>query len=350
MEMALSESLGMPVHLRGVFSIRLVPSVGVSGTDLWVGETDAAGPFVQSNFFQVEIALLPLFDKKLHILALSASQGLMDPQRFQAQKASRDEAGAARVELPRIERLVLEDFSVDLPGHRLLVQSFELSEFDAGKESSLSLEFSLQSGRSEPISFAAQTSLLISPADALVVLDIETLEIETALQSFEAITGTFSWMAAQQLLEGHLDWQRADAGVVSLTAAMDTDSIAGTAALDLLPHGKVGKASAQVAFKQSHQGIEFPSIRLSYENQQAEGSGCLVTGESVALNLSLVSDYVNLDLLEALISPAGEGGDPAIPFALNLNFSVREIHAAGTVAHHSEIQTGKPPDCSIPLD
>ena len=38
LERTLSEQVGMPVHLNGDFNIKLLPSVGVSGTELVVSD------------------------------------------------------------------------------------------------------------------------------------------------------------------------------------------------------------------------------------------------------------------------------------------------------------------------
>jgi hypothetical protein len=348
LETALSQSLGMPVHLLGEFSIRLLPSVRVMGTELLVGEP--ATPFVQSDSFSVEVALLPLLDRKLHVLALSAQQGSMNLHQTPAPKSSSGKGETAPFELPRIERLILEDFSVDLSGDSLHVSHFELGEFQAGKKSSLSLELSLANEMSQNVRLVAQTTLLVNSALTLLEWNINALEIHTGQQSFTAIAGAFSWQGASHLLEGKLDWNRTDAGDWGLAVSMDTGQMFGSVALDYFPQGDQDKAGARLDFRQTRQGLEFPRIELSYGDQQAAGSGCLLTGESIALDLSLASDYLNLDSIETLFSGNGSGGSTELPFDLNLVFSAREIHAAGAIVYESEIRAGKPPDCNIPLN
>ena len=207
LEAALADSLGMPVNVRGDFSIRLLPSVGVSGTDLLIGDSDGSGSFVESETFHANIALRPLIDQKLHILAFSAAHGLLDPQKFRKRKRSGADTTKSSLELPRIEQLVLEDFRIALPGSSLLVQKLELKEFQAGNTAALIFELSLHSAEGEIAVVTALTSLLVRPGAEQIIVEIEEFKIESETQTLQGITGDISWRPEQQLLETRLAWQ-----------------------------------------------------------------------------------------------------------------------------------------------
>jgi len=351
LEAALADSLGMPVNVRGDFSIRLLPSVGVSGTDLLIGDSDGSGSFVESETFHANIALRPLIDQKLHILAFSAAHGLLDPQEFRQRKRGGADTTKSSLELPWIEQLVLEDFGIALPGSSLLVQKLELKEFQAGNNAALNFELSLHSAEGEIAAVTALTSLLVRPGAEQIIVEIEEFKIESETQTLEGITGDISWRPEQQLLETRLAWQGDGVGAFQLSGSLHTAAVNGSIAMDFLAPGIATPLRTQLDFTRQAKGIEFPSIQLSFDDQRVAGSGCLLSENKWALNLDLTSDYVNLDQLKPLYSGAGAGGDKAgLTFELNFAFSALEAHAGGAVVRNTVISTGKQPDCSLLLD
>ena len=66
-EGVLSTQSGYPVRLAGAFDIVLLPSPGVSGTDLRVHDADGGAVLVSSGRYRVALALRPLLRRELHV-------------------------------------------------------------------------------------------------------------------------------------------------------------------------------------------------------------------------------------------------------------------------------------------
>lgn len=358
LERALTRTLGMPVHIGGDFSIAFLPSLGVSGTGLFIGDQKSMAPLVQSETFHAELALMPLIDKKVHILALRAAHGQLDPMQFRELRSGRKTTAQKNLELPQIERLQLEDFTISLAGNNLLLRQFELIEFQSGKLSSLNFEITLVSGDTEIALKAVRSDLLVAANAERIDLEVGELTIETGAERVGAITGAFSWIPEQDLLETQLQGQRAGFGSADLSASLFSNSMKGAFSMDFLAAGSASVATAEVSFQVLDEGVDFPSISVSLDQQQAQGHGCLLSGQPQVLNLSMMSEYVNVDLIEPLFS-GGDGGNDGgkgvgngagMPFELNLKVSATELHVAGAVAYRTEIRSGLEPDCSILSD
>lgn len=67
LERTLGEKIGVPVHLNGDFNIRLLPSVGVSGTELVISDPDSGRDLARGGFFETDLALAPLFREELQV-------------------------------------------------------------------------------------------------------------------------------------------------------------------------------------------------------------------------------------------------------------------------------------------
>lgn len=67
LERTLSEQVGMPVHLNGDFNIKLLPSVGVSGTELVVSDPLTGEDLAVGGYFETDLALAPLFREELEV-------------------------------------------------------------------------------------------------------------------------------------------------------------------------------------------------------------------------------------------------------------------------------------------
>jgi hypothetical protein len=160
---ALTDGLGMPVRLQGEFDIVLFPSVGVTGTDLFVGDS-ATAPFIRSGSYHASLALLPLIDGQLDILAFSAADGSIDPGQFRKSDTGSAKASRAGFRLPEVTQMQLENFMLFLPSGdkgSLLIDHLELREFQAGVKSPLSLALTLLSGQTELASLEALSSLSV---------------------------------------------------------------------------------------------------------------------------------------------------------------------------------------------
>lgn len=67
LEKTLGSRIGMPVHLNGDFNIKLLPSVGVSGTRLIVTDPVTDKDVAVGGYFETDLALAPLFREELEV-------------------------------------------------------------------------------------------------------------------------------------------------------------------------------------------------------------------------------------------------------------------------------------------
>lgn len=67
LEQTLASRIGMPVHLNGDFNIKLLPSVGVSGTQLVVTDPSTNTDLVVGGYFETDLALAPLLREELEV-------------------------------------------------------------------------------------------------------------------------------------------------------------------------------------------------------------------------------------------------------------------------------------------
>ncbi|NND57784.1 MAG: AsmA family protein, partial [Xanthomonadales bacterium] len=75
LERVLSDRAGMPVRMKGEFDLMLIPALGVSGTDLTVGEQADGTLFIGSAEFAVAVALKPLLQKTVQVEWIRLSGG-----------------------------------------------------------------------------------------------------------------------------------------------------------------------------------------------------------------------------------------------------------------------------------
>jgi uncharacterized protein involved in outer membrane biogenesis len=74
-ERALAERLGMSVTLQGEFDIMLLPSIGVSGTELVLGPPGPASELARSREYALALALGPLLERRLLIQSIALDGG-----------------------------------------------------------------------------------------------------------------------------------------------------------------------------------------------------------------------------------------------------------------------------------
>ena len=85
LEKTLGSRIGMPVHLNGEFNIKLLPSVGVSGTQLVVTDPATGRDLAVGGYFETDLALAPLLREELevrHLLVEDLKLNLPDGRGF----------------------------------------------------------------------------------------------------------------------------------------------------------------------------------------------------------------------------------------------------------------------------
>lgn len=322
LERALSERLGLPVSLRGEFDVMLLPSVGVSGTDLVLGAPGTATELGRSSEYAVALELRPLLDRRLVVASFELAGGRFYVERWPAAPQSgEDVQPAAPLQLPRVHRFAVDDFELHVSAEtRLRLQSFEIEDFAPGV----------------PAPF------------------------ELVVAEWGTVAGRLTW-ADDGVLEISADWTERLPGPVRLDLAADLAGGSGSLAArwQRPSSGSVSPATLAVeaAYALDEVGLRLDGLRAMAGEQAVTGSGCLLLQDAGSLELALSADALDVDALpdlaglaEAFASPqdieeaAAEPG--AAPFGLNLSLRVGELRAGGAVAREAEILLGREPDCS----
>ena len=331
-ERALAERLGMPVTLQGEFAIMLLPSIGVSGTELVLGPPGPASEFGRSREYAVALAVLPLLDGRLLIESVALSGGRVFLERRPAAAANMP-AGAATTAggpapllLPEVRALALSDFEIVTAGSGaagVLLQAFELEDFAVDREAPFRLAVAGWGALDGQLRWDAQRSA--------VVLDA-------------------AWSG---LLSGQLRL-RVDAALAAGSGALQATWT--PAADPVMAAAATGQGSAtelRLAFEYElvAEGARLADLRLDAGGQSAVGTGCLRLQGEPSLNLQLESARIDFAALPALPALAGDGGGAGAgasgPGAsLNLRLAAAEATVDGAVARDAVFLLGHEPDCS----
>jgi hypothetical protein len=354
LESALERSLGMPVDLRGEFNITLLPSPGISGTDLTIGATEAGSPLIQSSEYHVTLELLPLIEGELKVLSVRAAEGLLDASRFADVGMRSDNSGPTEFRLPDIESLLLENIRLVFPGQSevsLLVENLELAGFKAGSASPLSLQLSLQSPEQSLARLTAQSELLVSNDLGQVSFELETLSLESESLQLEGIKGEVSWQADQAALDARISWSDENTGSADLRSRLSTADVTGMVQHKFIPTAQDQALELALAFEPMEQGYIMDEIQLTFGQQAVTGEGCLLTVDDPALHLVLSSEFIDLESLDSLLPDGSEAPSEApddMPIDLNATLNVQELRAAGAIIRNAEFSLGHPIPCEIP--
>lgn len=139
LERELSKRAGMDVKIGGDFDLMLIPSIGVSGTDLIVGGPDEDKVFASSRVFEVSVALKPLLTRNVQVEWIRLSGGRVHPGRY---RPADDYGGSSNLDLPAIRELTVRDFRFNFSDDEedaLLLSEFSVREFRADSETLFSL-------------------------------------------------------------------------------------------------------------------------------------------------------------------------------------------------------------------
>jgi hypothetical protein len=320
-EQELSRRLGVPVNLQGDFSIALLPSVGVAGTELVIGEPGTAAELGRSAEYAVELAVRPLLRGTLVVESFSLAGGRLYLARLPpgGGTATDPDAKTQPPGLPDIGSFTIRDFEiVTADDNRFLLQEFSLEEFEPGR----------------PAPFRLRVA------------------------EYGALAGTLDWRAATSELLLSAAWSDYLPGLLQLRFGLGLAAGAGNLEADWSPPGAGAAAPAVIRMAAGYElrpsGIGFQDFRLDAGAQYAAGGGCLVFGDTPALHLDLASPLIDLDALPDLSALAAFGGgdadeedaasDSIVSIALRLRAA--EVRGAGAVAREAVLQAGGEPDCS----
>ena len=107
LEQNLSSRIGVPVHLQGEFNLALWPSIGVSGTELVIGDPGPESELIRSREYGLAVALLPLLEKELVIERVGIRGSTIYPDRLYG--VSKDGTGGPI----HLDSLVISDFAIN---------------------------------------------------------------------------------------------------------------------------------------------------------------------------------------------------------------------------------------------
>jgi hypothetical protein len=89
--------------------------------------------------------------------------------------------------------------------------------------------------------------------------------------------------------------------------------------------------------------LDLGALQLERLGQQVNGRGCLITGETVSLNLFLSAERIDLDALSQDLPDSGLGGEPgseSLPLEVRVQLSVEELKTNGAVARGVALSLG----------
>jgi hypothetical protein len=320
-EQELSRRLGVPVNLQGDFSIALLPSVGVAGTELVIGEPGSASELGRSAEYAVELMLRPLLHGTLVVESFQLAGGRLYLERLPpgGGATAAPEEETAPLGLPDIAAFTIRDFEiVTAEDSRFLLQEFELEGFVPGRPAPFSL----------------------------------------AVADYGALAGSLEWRAAASELVLSAAWSDYLPGLLQLRLRARLAAGDGDLEADWSSPGDAADAPAAIRMAADYElrpgGIAFADFRLDAGTQHAAGEGCLVLDDTPALHLDLASPRIDLDALPDLSALATLGGggaddgsaatDSVVSF--NLRLRAAEARGAGAVARDAVLQAGGEPDCS----
>ena len=315
-ERALQDRIGLPVRLQGEFHVMLLPSIGVSGNELVVGDSGPQGEVATAGKYAVSLALLPLLERRLVIRSLAFAGCSLYLARW---PGGGQDATGGKLELPEIERLEIRDLNV----------------FSEG---------------------AADAPVLLRELSIEGFAPDRASPIHIQLDDFGSWTGTLTWRPERTAIGldvvGGGPWP----GRIDLRVLALLETVSGTLEGDWFEPSAVSGVSPtarlSLAWASAPGGLALEDIRLAADPLRVEGGGCLLSGTPAELHLDLLSERVDVDALPDLsaFAPGAEPGG-ATPDSIGApDFHVRlraaEWRAAGAIAQQGELQLGGVPDCS----
>lgn len=323
-EQELSRRLGVPVNLLGEFSIALLPSLGVAGTELVIGVPGPESELGRSEVYSVELALRPLLDGVLVIESFSLAGGRLYLERLPGDDGAAADSGSAPLRLPDIESFAIRDFEIIAGGDgRFLLQEFELKGFAGGRQAPFRL----------------------------------------TVAGYGSLSGELGWNASAAELGASAAWSGYVPGVLQFRLTANLASASGDLQAGWSPPGAAADSAAAIRIALDYEfrpgGVALAEVRLDAGSQSAAGAGCVVLDDPPALHLDMASPRIDLDALPDLAAlasfgdaDAGEAGEQAegagtdTALAFNLRLRAAEARGGGAVAREAVLQVGSEPDCS----
>lgn len=346
----LSRALARPVRLEGAFDPQLLPMPGVAGTRLAIHADPQAPPVMDAERFLARLALWPLLRGEVEVVAIRLEAGRISiPGLMKSPGEVRGDEPRARApnvpyfRLPAIRRLELSEMSLhfdDLPSDpQLVLRELVLMDFRVDAPAPIEAHLAVPPDGALAAAVWLDGTLALT-AEGRIVLALSRADLEVAEGSIRRMRGELSADLEESLLTAGFGWEGRP-GEVRLSVSVAWDA------------GYAGQIS----------GMAVENLNIALDEQIAEGGGCILTGEEIAVHLKLNAGRLDLDALQALVEewfpggsaqvPAvedGSGGNesvaaPELPFGLSLLLEVEQAAFGEAVARGVRLQVGAPPAC-----
>jgi hypothetical protein len=367
LEFALADALNLPVRLVGDFNISFWPAVGISGRKLEIGAPGVSmadgsasnGPLLQCDSYHVSVALWPLLQGRLIVLAVRATDGEINPGRLGENVPESPTGSPQPLRLPRVDLLQLENFQMPLTDgedlmlvfHRLVVQSFQVDTVTP-----LSLSISIERSSALLAQFDIESSFNLDADASELLVDISRLDLSAAGWEMKEGIGSLKWNRVQDEIEWQLEGQESYFGKVNFAGSFSAEMLSGSLALDVLPPDHNLMLAAGLSFSPMPGGMKLAGVQIESADQRLSGHGCLRTGAEPSLHLDLEAAMIDLDRLQPWLpndGGSGSGIGPVnldLPLELNIQLLVDELRSGNVVARRVAMATGGQPDCSSAAD
>lgn len=363
LEFALADALHLPVRLGGDFNISFWPAVGISGRKLeigapgvnWADGSASDGPLLQCDSYHVSVALWPLLQGRLIVLAVRASDGEINPGRFGESVPESSTGSPQPLRLPRVDLLQLENFQMPLTAGgdlMLVLQRLVVEGFQVDEETPLSLTVSIGRSSEALVQFDIDSGFSLDSGANQLMVEISRLDSTVAGWEMKEVIGSIHWNRIQDEIRFNLEGQESSLGGVNFAGSLFPGTLSGNLAVDVLPPDRDLPLAAGLSFSPMPGGMELAGVHIESTDQRLSGHGCLRTGAEPSLNLDLESAMIDLDRLQPWLPDDGGSGtgmgpvNPDLPFDLNIQLLVDELRSGPVVARRVAMATGGKPDCA----
>lgn len=310
LERELEVRTGVAVQLRGEFEVMLLPSVGVSGTDLVLYEPGSTAEFVRGDAYSLALDLAALVHGRIAVESIRVAGGRVDANRWPEGAAAERSPPAT---LPAIAMLELADIEI---------------AFSEGGET----PYLLRELRIDGFVVGQRTAFLLD------------------LRELGRWQGWFRWSAQAAVFDVEGRGAGLIPGEIGLSGTVSLDLRTGQAEVEWRPEAEqTPGVHLSTGFGWQGEGIRIDSLALRADSQSIAGSGCLVLADQPELHLELRSSRLDLDQWP---DPGSFGGDSptgqkqaAPAWSYHLRLTADELYGGGAIARQAELRLGGEPDC-----
>lgn len=345
-ESRLSAALGRPVRLGGAFRLSLLPLPGASGSELVIMTRDGSAPVLEAQEYLARLALRPLFDGEIEVVALEVQGAGIDLAQLAAEPSPPAQTGADFFQLPDIHDFELADARLYLEqlGQPpfLQIETLSLEQFELGVAAPF--EGVLAYVAEDPVTPGGATAQVTASGEVTLLprgyVDLGIASMDVGLEGWliRDLQGQANMDLLTSLVEAELLWTG------------EGQRLAMVARADLNP-----------PFPADQPGYRLEALELSLGEQTLSGQGCLLEADPQALHLALAAPSLDIDALEQVIgawrdttgpgstAPDSAGSGPGqpidLPFAINLQLEAESARYQGGLAEGVRLFVGGEPAC-----